>query len=109
MFQWLTSMLRDHEDHEPCQMHQEESAGLRSQLHGYHDRQNLLGNTIAQLRADNQRLIQENHTLRHSQQQDIIADLADRIIEQKLRRETPSVSLPCPHHSTAGITFMAAA
>ena len=108
MIQWLRILLTEKDRHQPCDKHRDEAADLRSQLHQAYDQRKLQGYTIAQLQADNRRLLQDNHNLRRTQQEHIIGELADRIIEQKLVRETPELVLPCPQHRSAGMTFATA-
>lgn len=107
MFHVFARILSAPDPHQPCNLHRQESAKLRAELHQSYDRERQQQNAIARLEAETRRLQKVNHTLQLSQQHAIIEDLADRILERKLQRETPAVSLPCPHHQTAGLTFAA--
>ena len=107
MFHTLKRIFSAPDPHGPCDIHRQESARLLAELHHSYDREREQRNAVTQLEAENLRLQQDNQTLRLSQQQAVIENLADRILEQKLQRETPALTLPCPHHRTAGLTFAA--
>ena len=90
---------------DPCEPYRIQTADLRVQLHQSYDREKLQNYTIAQLQADNQRLSHENANLRFAQQESLLEELADRLLDRKSRKETPSVTLPCPHHQQVHLSF----
>lgn len=105
MLKTFKNMITAPDPHQPCDLHRQESASLRSELHHSYDRERQQRNAISRLQADNHRLERENSSLKLSQQQSIIEEMTDRILEQKLLRETPTLTLPCIHHQTAGFNF----
>lgn len=101
----LISLARPKDEHAPCELHRNEAAGLRSQMHDMYDDIRQLRNSLNQALAEKARLKTENTVLRTSQQENLIQELADRIIQQKMDAETPTVALPCTQHHQAAITF----
>ena len=101
----LISLARPKDEHAPCELHRNEAAGLRSQMHDMYDDIRQLRNSLNQALAEKARLKTENTVLSTGQQENLIQELADRIIQQKMDAETPAVALPCTQHHQAAITF----
>ena len=105
MFDFLKRALTPPEQHEACETHRYESAALRAEMHQLYDRNRQMQNQLSQLQAENLRLSQANTALRMSQKDSLIEELADRLLEHKATREAPALTIPCPHHRSAEITF----
>ena len=107
MFHLLKGFFTEREKHHPCNRHLDETAGLRAELHRMYDQKRALQNHAARLEAENQRLKEVNASLRLHQKDSLIEELADRLLQRKTSRETPQITLPCPHHASAEICFAA--
>ena len=108
MFHQIKRVFAQRDEHQPCGLHRQESAGLRAELHQMFDEKRALQNHAARLEAENRRLTDANTSLRLHQKDSLIEELADRLLEHKSLSEYPHVTLPCPHHVSAEISFAAA-
>ena len=105
MLNFLRTKFSANTQPDPYDEYRIQSADLRVQLHQSYDREKLQKYTIAQLQAENHRLAQENTSLRLSQQQAVVEELADRLLDRKSHNETPSVTIPCSQHQQAHFSF----
>ena len=105
MFDFLKRALTPPEQHDACEMHRNEGAALRAEMHQLYDRNRQMQNQLSRLQAENQRLSQANTALRMSQKDSLIEELADRLLTRKAVREAPTLTIPCRHHRSAEISF----
>ena len=47
----------------------------------------------------------KNSILHLSQQQEIVEELANRLIDRKRQSEPPAMTIPCPHQEDAHLSF----